>query len=74
MPPSTPHMEQVALGSSPTNTEQVCGGISPLHALIWAPRANHQKTFSPWLKDALVKQGMYTQVKIDLVKFYLLKV
>lgn len=50
MPPSIPHMEEVPDANA------------SLHALIWGPRANNQKTFSPWLKDNLVKQGMYTQV------------
>lgn len=57
MPPATPHMDKLQAG---TNAE--LPSPLPLHAVVWAPRADNKKVFNPWLKDALVKQGMYTQV------------
>lgn len=57
MPPATPHMDKLQAG-----TKAELASPLPLHAVIWAPRADNKKVFNPWLKDALVKQGMYTQV------------
>lgn len=57
MPPATPHMDKLQAGTAADLPSPL-----PLHAVIWAPRADNKKVFSPWLKDALVKQGMYTQV------------
>lgn len=57
MPPATPHMDKLQAG-----TKAELPSPLPLHAVIWAPRADNKKVFNPWLKDALVKQGMYTQV------------
>ncbi|XP_044730066.1 E3 ubiquitin-protein ligase UBR4 isoform X3 [Chrysoperla carnea] len=54
LPPSTTYMEKLALG------KPLPVGPLLLHSLIWGPRAAH-KTFSRWLKDALVKQSIYTQ-------------
>lgn len=56
MPPATPHMDKLQAGTGAELTSPL-----PLHAVVWAPRADN-KVFNPWLKDALVKQGMYTQV------------
>ncbi|XP_069365949.1 E3 ubiquitin-protein ligase UBR4 isoform X13 [Maniola hyperantus] len=56
MPPATPHMDKLQAGIAAELPSPL-----PLHALIWAPRADNKKVFNPWLKDALVKQGMYTQ-------------
>lgn len=61
MPPATPHMDKLAAG-----TAAVLPAPLPLHAVVWAPRADNKKVFNPWLKDALVKQGMYTQVRTML--------
>lgn len=61
LPPSSPYMEKLA-----SNDALVAGPIL-LHTLIWGPRTNH-KNFSRWLKDALVKQGMYTQHAEKLLK------
>lgn len=58
MPPATPHMDKLQAGTSAELPSPL-----PLHAVIWAPRADNKKVFNPWLKDALVKQGMYTQVR-----------
>ncbi|KAL1138886.1 hypothetical protein AAG570_008948 [Ranatra chinensis] len=54
LPPSTNYLEKL--------DQDKKAGASPLllHSLIWGPRAAH-KTFIPWMKDCLVKQGMYTQ-------------
>lgn len=38
-----------------------------LHTLVWGARSNH-KTFSRWLKDCLVKQGVYSQHTEKLLK------
>lgn len=54
LPPSSPYMERLA------SAENIPVGPSLLHSLIWGARAGH-KNFNRWLKDALVKQGMYTQ-------------
>ena len=58
MPPATPHMDKLQAGTAAELTSPL-----PLHAVVWAPRADNKKVFNPWLKDALVKQGMYTQVR-----------
>lgn len=60
MPPATPHMDKLQAGVSADLPSPL-----PLHAIIWAARADNKKVFNPWLKDALVKQGMYTQVFIN---------
>ncbi|XP_038209068.1 E3 ubiquitin-protein ligase UBR4 isoform X2 [Zerene cesonia] len=62
MPPATPHMDKLQAGTAAELPSPL-----PLHALIWAPRADNKKVFNPWLKDALVKQGMYTQYAENLL-------
>ncbi|XP_060810461.1 E3 ubiquitin-protein ligase UBR4 isoform X2 [Amyelois transitella] len=62
MPPATPHMDKLQAGTSADLPSPL-----PLHAVIWAPRADNKKVFNPWLKDALVKQGMYTQYAENLL-------
>ncbi|KAJ0180973.1 hypothetical protein K1T71_003058 [Dendrolimus kikuchii] len=62
MPPATPHMDKLQVGTSADLPSPL-----PLHAIIWAPRADNKKVFNPWLKDALVKQGMYTQYAENLL-------
>ncbi|XP_013144239.1 PREDICTED: E3 ubiquitin-protein ligase UBR4 [Papilio polytes] len=62
MPPATPHMDKLQAG-----TKAELPSPLPLHAVIWAPRADNKKVFNPWLKDALVKQGMYTQYAENLL-------
>ncbi|XP_061716898.1 protein purity of essence isoform X2 [Cydia pomonella] len=62
MPPATPHMDKLQAG-----TQADLPSPLPLHAIIWAPRADNKKVFNPWLKDALVKQGMYTQYAENLL-------
>ncbi|KAL0896018.1 hypothetical protein ABMA27_012006 [Loxostege sticticalis] len=62
MPPATPHMDKLQAGTSAELPSPL-----PLHAVIWAPRADNKKVFNPWLKDALVKQGMYTQYAENLL-------
>ncbi|CAB3259165.1 unnamed protein product [Arctia plantaginis] len=62
MPPATPHMDKLQAGTSAELTSPL-----PLHAVVWAPRADNKKVFNPWLKDALVKQGMYTQYAENLL-------
>ncbi|XP_032676900.1 protein purity of essence isoform X4 [Odontomachus brunneus] len=61
LPPSTPYMNKLALG------EEISAGPMLLHSLIWGPRAAY-KTFTGWMKDCLVKQGMYTQYAENLLK------
>lgn len=61
LPPSTPYMDRLSSG------ENIPAGLLLLHTLVWGPRATH-KTFSRWLKDCLVKQGMYTQYTEKLLK------
>ncbi|XP_015606097.1 protein purity of essence isoform X2 [Cephus cinctus] len=61
LPPSTPYMDKLALG------EEIPAGPMLLHSLIWGPRAAY-KTFTGWMKDCLVKQGMYTQYAENLLK------
>ncbi|KAL3276929.1 hypothetical protein HHI36_012295 [Cryptolaemus montrouzieri] len=61
LPPSTTYMEKLAAG------ENISPGPLMLNSLIWGPRTNH-KNFSRWLKDCLVKQGMYTQHSDKLLK------
>ncbi|XP_075228020.1 E3 ubiquitin-protein ligase-like protein poe isoform X3 [Lycorma delicatula] len=65
LPPSTPYLDKLALGS----VESSSPSHSPilLHSLVWGPRAGH-KTFISWMKDSLVKQGMYTQYAENLLK------
>ncbi|XP_047533883.1 protein purity of essence isoform X2 [Vanessa atalanta] len=62
MPPATPHMDKLQAGIAAELPSPL-----PLHALVWAPRADNKKVFNPWLKDALVKQGMYTQYAENLL-------
>ncbi|XP_063828894.1 E3 ubiquitin-protein ligase UBR4 [Ostrinia nubilalis] len=62
MPPATPHMDKLQAGTTADLPSPL-----PLHAVIWAPRADNKKVFNPWLKDALVKQGMYTQYAENLL-------
>ncbi|CAH1119052.1 unnamed protein product [Phaedon cochleariae] len=61
LPPSASYMERLTTG------ESLAIGPLLLHSLIWGPRAS-QKNFSRWLKDCLVKQGMYTQHTDKLLK------
>ncbi|KAI4460353.1 e3 ubiquitin-protein ligase ubr4 [Holotrichia oblita] len=61
LPPSIPYMERLA------SAEGLVAGPFLLHALIWGSRSNH-KTFSRWLKDCLVKQGVYSQHTEKLLK------
>ncbi|XP_034944940.1 E3 ubiquitin-protein ligase UBR4 isoform X2 [Chelonus insularis] len=61
LPPSTPYMDKLALG------EEIPAGPMLLYSLIWGPRAAY-KTFTGWMKDCLVKQGMYTQYAENLLK------
>nr|XP_049698343.1 protein purity of essence isoform X3 [Helicoverpa armigera] len=62
MPPATPHMDKLQAGTAADLPSPL-----PLHAVVWAPRADNKKVFNPWLKDALVKQGMYTQYAENLL-------
>ncbi|XP_060527250.1 E3 ubiquitin-protein ligase UBR4 [Cylas formicarius] len=61
LPPSIPYMERLATG------ELLAPGPLLVHSLIWGPRASG-KNFTRWLKDCLVKQGMYTQNTDKLLK------
>ncbi|XP_012287187.1 E3 ubiquitin-protein ligase UBR4 isoform X2 [Orussus abietinus] len=61
LPPSTPYMDKLALG------EEIPAGPMLLHSLVWGPRAAY-KTFTGWMKDCLVKQGMYTHYAENLLK------
>ncbi|XP_043276539.1 protein purity of essence isoform X5 [Venturia canescens] len=61
LPPSTPYMDKLALG------EEIPAGPMLLHSLIWGPRAAY-KAFNGWMKDCLVKQGMYTHYAENLLK------
>ncbi|KAK7862494.1 hypothetical protein R5R35_005919 [Gryllus longicercus] len=61
LPPSTPYMDKLALGLE-INTPSLL-----LHSLVWGPRTAC-KTFTGWMKDCLVKQGMYTQYAETLLK------
>ncbi|KAK2587955.1 hypothetical protein KPH14_004040 [Odynerus spinipes] len=61
LPPSTPYMDKLALG------EEIPAGPMLLHSLIWGPRTAY-KTFTGWMKDCLVKQGIYTQYAENLLK------
>lgn len=61
LPPSTSYMDRLALG------EPFPAGPLLLYSQIWGPRASH-KNFSRWLKDSLVKQGLYTQHTDKLLK------
>lgn len=47
--------------------ENITAGLLLLHSLIWGARCGH-KNFNRWLKDALVKQGMFTQHTEILMK------
>ncbi|KAG6463214.1 hypothetical protein O3G_MSEX013738 [Manduca sexta] len=62
MPPATPHMDKLQAGMAAELPSPL-----PLHAVVWAPRADNKEVFNPWLKDALVKQGMYTQYAENLL-------
>ncbi|CAH0722275.1 unnamed protein product, partial [Brenthis ino] len=62
MPPATPHMDKLQAGTAADLPSPL-----PLHAIVWAPRADGKKLFNSWLKDALVKQGMYTQYAENLL-------
>lgn len=61
LPPSTSYMDRLSLG------EPFASGPLLLYSLIWGARASH-KNFSRWLKDSLVKQGLYTQHTDKLLK------
>lgn len=49
------------------SSENLAAGPLLLHSLIWGARSGH-KNFNRWLKDALIKQGMYTQHTERLIK------
>ena len=61
LPPSTPYIERLSSG------EHLAAGPLLLYSLVWGSRTNH-KTFARWLKDCLIKQGMYTQHTDKLLK------
>ena len=61
LPPSTAYMDELALG------EEIPASPMLLYSLIWGPRAAC-KTFIGWMKECLVKQGMYTQYAENLLK------
>ncbi|PSN46385.1 Protein purity of essence [Blattella germanica] len=61
LPPSTPYMDKLA------ESQEITSQPMLLHSLIWGPRSAY-KTFSGWMKDCLVKQGMYTQYAETLLK------
>ncbi|XP_054271979.1 E3 ubiquitin-protein ligase UBR4-like isoform X4 [Macrosteles quadrilineatus] len=61
LPPSTPYFDKLALGQAMPASPLL------LHSLVWGPRAGH-KFFTSWMKDNLVKQGMYTQYAENLLK------
>lgn len=61
LPPSTIYMERLA------SAESLVAGPLLLHTLIWGARSGH-KNFNRWLKDTLIKQGMYTQHTERLIK------
>ncbi|XP_008551349.1 E3 ubiquitin-protein ligase UBR4 isoform X1 [Microplitis demolitor] len=61
LPPSTTYMDKLALG------EEIPAGPMLLYSLIWGPRTAY-KTFAGWMKDCLVKQGMFTQYAENLLK------
>lgn len=61
LPPSTAYMDELALG------EEIPASPMLLYSSIWGPRAAC-KTFTGWMKDCLVKQGMYTQYAENLLK------
>ncbi|RZB39229.1 zf-UBR domain containing protein [Asbolus verrucosus] len=61
LPPSVSYMERLA------SVESLTAGPLMLHSLIWGPRTAH-KNFNRWLKDCLVKQGLYTQHTDKLLK------
>ncbi|XP_069695727.1 E3 ubiquitin-protein ligase UBR4 isoform X2 [Periplaneta americana] len=61
LPPSTPYMDKLS-----ENQEITCRSML-LHSLVWGPRSAY-KTFTGWMKDCLVKQGMYTQYAETLLK------
>lgn len=61
LPPSNVYMERLTSG------ESLAAGPLMLHTLIWGRRTSH-KNFNRWLKDSLVKQGMFTQHTEKLIK------
>jgi E3 ubiquitin-protein ligase UBR4 len=61
LPPSVSYMERLA------SIENLPPGPLMLHSLVWGPRTAH-KNFNRWLKDCLVKQGLYTQNTDKLLK------
>ncbi|CAH0393187.1 unnamed protein product [Bemisia tabaci] len=61
LPPSTPYLEKLSQDDAPE------ASLKLLHALVWGPRAAH-KTFIGWMKDSLVKQGMYTAYAENVLK------
>ncbi|XP_017783583.1 PREDICTED: E3 ubiquitin-protein ligase UBR4 [Nicrophorus vespilloides] len=61
LPPSTLYLERLSLGESLT------AGPLLLHSLILGPRCGN-KNFARWLKDCLIKQGIYTQHTEKLLK------
>lgn len=61
LPPSTPYIERLSSGA------HLSAGPLLLYSLVWGSRTNH-KTFVRWLKDCLIKQGMYTQHTDKLLK------
>ncbi|XP_039287887.1 protein purity of essence [Nilaparvata lugens] len=65
LPPSTPHLDKLALASTDSVTTPPSTLL--LHSMVWGPRAGH-KTFQTWIKESLVKQGMYTQYAENMLK------
>ncbi|XP_033353689.1 E3 ubiquitin-protein ligase UBR4 isoform X5 [Bombus vosnesenskii] len=61
LPPSTLYMDKLALG------EEIPAGPMLLYSLIWGPRAAC-KTFTSWMNDCLIRQGMYAQYARNLLK------
>ncbi|PNF27451.1 hypothetical protein B7P43_G12950, partial [Cryptotermes secundus] len=61
LPPSTPYMDRLSEPQDITYPPLL------LHSLVWGPRSAY-KTFTGWMKDCLVKQGMYTQYAETLLK------
>ncbi|KAK3907858.1 E3 ubiquitin-protein ligase UBR4, partial [Frankliniella fusca] len=61
LPPSTPVMDRLALG------EDLPSSSFLMYSLVWGLRSAF-KTFSGWMKDCLVKQGLFTHYAENLVK------
>ncbi|KAK6636982.1 hypothetical protein RUM43_010649 [Polyplax serrata] len=53
LPPSTPYMDELV------KDQELPPNSLMLHSLVWGPRSGY-KTFTGWMRDCLVRQGMYT--------------